>query len=157
DQAAIAIENVRLFERVEARTRELSEALEQQTATSDVLKVISSSPSDLKPVFQSMLENSVRICEAQFGQMFLCQGDKVRRVPYFNVPAALVQWDEERGAFQPSVEGGLMRAMRTKSVIHIDDFMSKQPSNPVVKLGGARSYIAVPMLKENELVGVIVI
>ena len=80
DQAVIAIENVRLFEAEQKRTRELSEALEQQTATSEVLKVISSSPSDLRPVFQSMLENSVRICEAKFGQMFLCEDDKVRVV-----------------------------------------------------------------------------
>ena len=157
DQAVIAIENVRLFDEVQARTRDLTELLEQQTATSEVLKVISSSPSDLRPVFQSMLENSVRICEAKFGQMFLCEGDKVRPVAYFNVPAALVQWDEERGAFQPSAEGGLMRAILSKNVLRIDDFLSEQPSNPVVKLGGARSYIAVPMLKESELLGVIVI
>ena len=157
DQAVIAIENVRLFDEVQARTRDLTEALEQQTATSEVLKVISSSPSDLRPVFQSMLENSVRICEAKFGQMFLCEGDKVRAVAQLDVPAALVQWDEQRGAFQPSPEGGLMRAILTKNVIHIDDFMSEQPSIPVVKLGGARSYIAVPMLKESELLGVIVI
>ena len=149
-QAVIAIENARLL-------NELREALEQQTATSEVLKVISSSPSDLQPVFQSMLDNSVRICEAKFGQMFLCESDKVRVVAYLDVPAALVQWDEEHGAFQPSVEGGLMRAIRTKNVIHIDDFTSEHPSNPVAKLGGARSYIAVPMLKESELVGVIVI
>ena len=153
----IAIENTRLLNELRHRTDDLSEALEQQTATSEVLKVISSSPSDLRPVFQSMLENSVRICEAKFGQMFLCEGDKVRVVAHLDVPAALVQWDEQRGAFQPSSEGGLMRAIRTKNVIHIDDFMSEQPSNPVVKLGGARSYIAVPMLKESELVGVIVI
>jgi GAF domain-containing protein len=157
DQALIAIENVRLFEAEQARTRELSESLEQQTATSEVLKVISSSPSDLRPVFQSMLENSVRICEAKFGQMFLCEGDKVRAVAQLAVPAALVQEDERRGAFQPSPEGGLMRAILTKHVIHINDIMSEQPSLPVVKLGGARSYIAVPMLKESELLGVIVI
>ena len=156
-QAVIAIENTRLLNELRKRTDDLSEALEQQTATSEVLKVISSSPSDLQPVFQSMLDNSVRICQAKFGQMFLCEGDKVRAVAQLDVPAALVQWDEQRGAFQPSAEGGLMRAMRTKKAIHIDDFMSEQPSNPVVKLGGARSYIAVPMLKERELVGVIVI
>jgi GAF domain-containing protein len=156
-QAVIAIENTRLLSELRHRTDDLSEALEQQTATSEVLKIISLSPSDLRPVFQSMLENSVRICEAKFGQMFLCEADKVRAVAYLDVPAALVEWDEQRGAFQPSAEGGLMRAIRTKKVIHIDDFMSEQPSNPVVKLGGARSYIAVPMLKESELVGVIVI
>ena len=156
-QAVIAIENTRLLNELRQRTDDLSEALDQQTATSEVLKVISSSPSDLRPVFQSMLENSVRICEAKFGQMFLCEGDKVRLVAYFNVPAALVQWDEERGAFQPSAKGGLMRAILSKKVLRIDDFLSEQPSNPVVKLGGARSYIGVPMLKESELVGVIAI
>src|SRR5262245_52059924 len=149
-QAIIAIENTRLL-------NELLESLEQQTATSEVLKIISSSPSDLKPVFHSMLENSVRICEAKFGQMFLCEGDKVRAVATLDVPAALVQEDERRGAFQPSAEGGLARAIRTKKVLHIDDLMSEQPSLPVVKLGGARSYIAVPMLKESDVVGVIVI
>src|SRR5262249_48969140 len=149
-QAVIAIENTRLL-------NELHESLEQQTATSEVLKIISSSPSDLKPVFQSMLENSVRICAAKFGQMFLCEGDKVRTVAQRDVPPALVEWDEQRGAFKPSIEGGLMRAIQTKKVIHIDDFMSEHPSNPVAKLGGARSYIAVPMLKESELVGVIVV
>ena len=156
-QAVIAIENTRLLNELRQRTTDLSEALDQQTATSEVLKVISSSPSNLRPVFQSMLENSVRICEAKFGQMFLCEGDKVRAVAQLDVPAALVQWDEQRGAFRPSPEGGLMRAIVTKHVTHIDDIMSEQPSLPVVKLGGARSYIAVPMLKESELVGVIVI
>src|SRR5262249_50585438 len=156
-QAVIAIENTRLLSELRQRTDDLSEALDQQTATSEVLKVISSSPSNLRPVFQSMLENSVRICEAKFGQMFLCEGDKVRAVAQLDVPAALVQWDEQHGAFRPSPEGGLMRAIVTKHVIHIDDIMSEQPSLPVVKLGGARSFIAVPMLKESELVGVIVI
>ena len=156
-QAVIAVENTRLLNELRQRTGDLSEALEQQTATSEVLRVISSSPNDLRPVFHSMLENSVGICEAKFGQMFLCEGENVRAVAHLDVPAALVEWDEQRGSFRPSAEGGLMRTIRTKNVIHIDDFMSEQPSNPVVKLGGARSYIAVPMLKENELVGVIVI
>jgi hypothetical protein len=69
DQAVIAVENVRLFDEVQARTRELSESLEQQTATSEVLGVISSSPGELEPVFQTMLANAVRICEASFGNL----------------------------------------------------------------------------------------
>src|SRR5262249_45724682 len=80
DQAVIAIENVRLFDEVQARTRELSESLEQQTATSEVLRVISSSPGELEPVFQTMLENATRICEAKFGVMWLCEGEGFRSV-----------------------------------------------------------------------------
>ncbi|MFZ0262229.1 MAG: hypothetical protein WAL36_19955, partial [Pseudolabrys sp.] len=78
DQAVIAIENVRLFEAEQQRTRELSESLEQQTATSEVLKVISSSPGELEPVFNAMLENATRICDASYGVMFLCEGKGFR-------------------------------------------------------------------------------
>jgi GAF domain-containing protein len=157
DQAVIAIENVRLFDDVQARTRELSEALEQQTATSEVLRVISSSPGELEPVFKNVLANAVRICEAKFGQMFLCEGDVVRVVAHLGVPRALAEFDERRGAFQPSASGGLGRVVRTKQTIHITDFSSENASNTAVRLGGARSYIAVPMLKEDELTGVIII
>src|SRR5262245_59586629 len=80
DQAVIAIENVRLFDEVQARTRELSEALEQQTATSEVLQVISSSPGEVAPVFKAMLENAVRICEAKFGVLFRSERDGLRAV-----------------------------------------------------------------------------
>src|SRR5262249_30703017 len=78
DQAVIAIENARLFEEVQARTRELAESLRQQTATSEVLKIISSSPSDLTPVFEKMLENAIRVCEAEFGIMALLEDGLVR-------------------------------------------------------------------------------
>ena len=157
DQAVIAIENVRLFEAEQQRTRELSELLEQQTATSEVLRVISSSPSDLEPVFEAMLQNSVRICEAGFGQMFLCEGDNVRPVATVGVPTALVEFDKRRGTFQPSPGGGLDQVMRTKQVVHIADLASEHASYPPARLGGARSYIVVPMLREGELVGAIVI
>ena len=75
DQAVIAIENTRLFEAEQQRTRELTESLEQQTATSEVLQVISSSPGDLHPVFEAMLENAVRICDAKFGNIFRWDGE----------------------------------------------------------------------------------
>src|SRR5438094_2761489 len=86
DQAVIAIENVRLFEAEQQRTRELSEALEQQTATSDVLQVISSSPGDLKPVFDAMLANATTLCEAKFGVLFRAEGDALRAVALHGAP-----------------------------------------------------------------------
>src|SRR5439155_7221533 len=149
-QAVIAIENARLL-------NELRESLQQQMATSEVLSVISTSPGDLGPVFQAMLQNAVRICEAKFGQMFLCEGNTVRAVAHLGVPPALVEWDEQRGAFQPSVGGGLARVLCTKQVVHFADMSSEHAEHPVVRLGGARSYIAVPMIKEGELIGAIVI
>src|SRR5262249_50447274 len=91
DQAVIAIENVRLFDEVQARTRELSESLEQQTATSEVLQVISTSTGDLEPVFQAILEKATRICEAKFGNLLLYDGEAFRRVALYNAPQA---WEE---------------------------------------------------------------
>src|SRR5262245_25649966 len=88
DQAVIAIENVRLFEAEQQRTRELSESLEQQTATSEVLGVISSSPGELDPVFSAMLEKAVRICGANIGMLFLSEGDAFRVVAMHGVPPA---------------------------------------------------------------------
>jgi hypothetical protein len=80
DQAMIAIENVRLFDDVQKRTQELSEALEQQTATSEVLSIISNSPGELEPVFQTMLTNATRLCEAKFGTLNLYDGEVFRNV-----------------------------------------------------------------------------
>jgi GAF domain-containing protein len=136
---------------------ERDEALEQLAAASEVLRVISSSPGDLEPVFGAMLQNSVRICEAGFGQMFLREGDDVRLVAAVGVPAALVEFDTRRGAFQPSSGGGLEQVMRTKRLVHIADLTLKDASYPPARLGAARSYIAVPMLREGELVGAIAI
>src|SRR5262245_18029783 len=106
DQAVIAIENVRLFDEVQARTRELSESLEQQTATSEVLGVISSSPSELDGVFQTMLGNATRICEAKFGALFLCEGDAFRRVSTHGVTPAVVE-KVATGPHRPSITTGL--------------------------------------------------
>src|SRR5262245_29837008 len=91
DQAVIAIENVRLFDEVQARSRELSEALEQQTATSKVLHVISSSPGELEPVFRAMLGNAVRLCDAKFGILNLYDGETFRNVAAHNVPPAYAE------------------------------------------------------------------
>src|SRR5262249_33025463 len=117
DQAVIAIENVRLFDQVQARTRELSEALEQQTATAEVLRVISSSPGELEPVFDAMLQNAVRICEAKFGVMFRFDGDAAYAVAMLNLPPALDEYLRERGRRQPAPGSDLEKVLNLKQVI----------------------------------------
>jgi GAF domain-containing protein len=165
DQAVIAIENVRLFEAEQQRTRELSESLEQQTATSEVLKVISSSPGKLEPVFDAMLANATRICEAKFGTLYLRDGDGFRAVAATrDAPPAYVEARKSAQRLQPSPDGPVGRAASTKQVVHIDD-LSKLQSYldhravivDAVELGGFRTALGVPMLKDDELIGVITI
>jgi GAF domain-containing protein len=163
DQAVIAIENVRLFEAEQQRTRELSESLEQQTATADVLRVISSSPGELEPVFQAMLENATRICEAEFGVLFRYDGEAFHPAAFNHASSA---YTEVRR--QPIVvrdlhsDAPLARMIGTKQPIHVADLREAQcyiERDPVitalVEVGGGRTIVAVPMLKENELVGAI--
>ena len=163
DQAVIAIENVRLFDELQARTDELSEALEQQTATSDVLKVISSSPGELEPIFNSILENATRICEAKFGTLNLYEGGAFRIAAVHNVPHAFAEAGLSR-ELRPHPMGGHAQVIRTRDVVHIDDIRTLAPyreGDPAVvaisDLGGARTIVLVPMLKENDLIGVITI
>jgi two-component system NtrC family sensor kinase len=155
-QAVIAIENTRLLS-------ELRESLEQQTATSDVLRVISSSPGELEPVFQAMLANATRICGANFGQMNLYQEGSFRPVAFYNVPSAYAA-SLAQAPFEPHPQSGLGTVARTREVVHIEDIRALLPYQEgdlsVVKLAdlaGARSYFVVPMLKENELIGAITI
>jgi two-component system, NtrC family, sensor kinase len=155
DQAVIAIENVRLFEEVQARTRELSESLEQQTATSEVLKVISSSPGQLEPVFQAMLENAVRICAATFGNLLLNEGDAFRRVAMYNAPESAVEAHRRNPTISLRSAPVLDRLVRTKQIIHLVDVAAEFPDEPIVKTAGARTFLVVPMLKEDELIGAI--
>jgi GAF domain-containing protein len=156
-QAVIAIENTRLLNELRQRTEDLSESLERQTATSEVLRVISSSPGELKPVFQAMLENAVRICEAKFGTMYRYDGDMFHPTAVLNAPPTLSEFLQQRGAFQPPSGTPLHRLLRTKSVVHSADDSAEQVPSPSAKLGGARSHIAVPMLSENEVIGAIII
>jgi two-component system NtrC family sensor kinase len=165
DQAVIAIENVRLFEAERQRTQELSESLEQQTATSEVLKVISSSPGDLEPVFDTMLTNATRICEAKFGTLYLRDGDGFRAVAATrDAPPAYVEARKRELRLQPPPDGVLGRAAITKQVVHIADITELQPyldGHPwvvsAVELGKFRTALAVPMLKDDELIGAITI
>ena len=161
DQALIAIENVRLFDEVHARTRDLSEALEQQTATSEVLRIISSSPGDLQPVFQAILSNATRLCGANFGTLYLCDGDAFRAAAFHNAPAAFIEARKNK-LLRPGPDTTLGDAARTKRVAQVLDSMNREPyrqRDPFVvagaELGGYRTIVSVPMLKEDTLLGVI--
>jgi GAF domain-containing protein len=156
DQAVIAIENTRLL-------NELRESLQQQTATADVLRVISSSPGELQPVFDAMLANATHLCEAKFGTLYLCDGDAFRAASLHNAPPAFAEYIT-RELIRPDPRTALGRLPRTQQVAHIIDAMMEQAyieGDPtfvnVVKLAGYRTILAVPMLKEHELIGGIVI
>src|SRR6185312_16406971 len=121
DQAVIAIENARLFEAEQQRTHELTESLEQQTATSEVLQVISSSPGDLQPVFKSILENATRICQAKFGILVLPEGDAFHVVATHNAPEAFVEMRRREPVFRPGPLTPVTRVATTKQLLHIPD------------------------------------
>jgi GAF domain-containing protein len=165
DQAAIAIENARLFEAEQQRTRELSESLEQQTATSEVLSVISSSPGELEPVFQTMLANAVRICDAKFGNIYRWDGEALHIIASHNTPPAFEEARKRGGSYRPNPEMGIGRMVAAKTVIHIADSAAEKSytelRNPeivtAVELGGVRTVLFVPMLKDNGLIGAIVV
>ena len=160
-QAVIAIENVRLLNELRKRTDDLSEALERQTATSEVLGVISSSPGELAPVFQAMLVNATRICEAKFGDLYLRDGNAFRMVASHNAPPAYVE-ARTRDLLRPPPDAPLGRVGITKQVVQIADittiasYVKGDPFvNDGVKLAGYRTVLAVPMLKDDELIGAI--
>jgi GAF domain-containing protein len=162
-QAVIAIENARLLNELRQRTTDLEEALEQQRATSDLLQVISGSPGNLEPVFQSMLENAVRICSANFGNMFLHENDAFRTVAMYNAPEPYVK-ARMSGPFHPPSDSGLGRLAATKEVVQFADLRTEERylrRDPfvvtAVESAGTRTLLAVPMLKEGHLVGAIVI
>src|SRR6516165_5395591 len=154
DQAVIAIENTRLL-------NELRDSLERQTGAANVLAAISKSPGDLEPVFQAILENATRICEAKFGFLTLREGDAFRVVAIHNAPPAYVKLRTREPIIRPSTSTALARAMATKQASQIADVTKHQPTmddpqrRSFVELTGARTLIAVPMLKDDESVGAI--
>jgi len=164
-QAVIAIENARLLDELRQRTDDLSESLEQQTATSEVLSVISSSQGELVPVFQAMLENATRICEAKFGTLYLREGDGLRAVALHGAPLPFAEERQRRPVIYPGRTTLLGRTVATKRTGQIADVQdeadyavaSGSTGAQLAKLGGARSVVTVPMVRGDELVGVIVI
>jgi len=157
-QAVIAIENTRLLNELRQRTDDLSESLEQQTATSEVLKVVSSSPGDLDPVFNAMLANAVRICGAHFGNLTLFDGTAMRVVSIHNAPRAYVEL-RRHDPIVPLAPSILGPVVKTKKLNHVADLATEEPyaSSSLAKLAGARTAVAVPMLRDDELVGAIAI
>ena len=166
DQAVIAIENTRLLTELRQRTTDLTErtadlteALEQQTATSEVLRVISSRPGDLQPVFEAMLEKAVSICDAKFGNIYRWDGEALRLVAAHNTPPAFAEY-RRRSPLRPDPKTPFGRMLATKSVIQVADLAAEEvyaKRDPAyvagVELGDVRTFLAVPILKGNELVG----
>ncbi len=162
DQAVIAIENARLFEAEQRRTQELTESLDRQTATSEVLRAISNSPGELEPVFKAILENAARLCQAQLGTLNLYDGDTFRTVALYNPPPEFANRLGE--AWRPHPESGLAYVARRKEIAHIDDIRTQRPyleGNKAVvdlaDLAGARTLLIVPMLNKADLVGTLAI
>jgi len=161
-QAVIAIENARLLKELRQRTDDLSESLEQQTATSEVLQVISASSGELEPVFSKMLENATRICGANFGNMTLYEDGGFRTVAMYNTPQAYAT--QLHKLIHPHPAGGLSAIAKTHQPVHIADLRTQPPYlegdanvRALADLAGARTVVLVPMLRENELVGSITI
>src|SRR5262249_32171822 len=162
-QAVIAIENTRLLNELRQRTDDLSESLEQQTATSEVLQVISTSPGKLEPVFNALLANATDICEAAFGNLFLQEGSIFRSVAIHSTKGHADSWLRNPVLDLRDNPGvPLERVVMTKQIVHIPDLRT-DPSYirknarmvTFVEVAGARIYLVVPMLKEGEIVGTI--
>ena len=162
DQAAIAIENARLLNELRQRTTDLSEALEQQTATSEVLEVISSSQGNLELVFATVLEQAIEVCDATFGNIFRWDGEAFSLLAMHNMPRAFAEFRRRSPVVWPNSVPLLARMVANKTVSHIanaaeeEHYIDRSDPNTVaaVELGGARTVLAVPMLKDRELIGV---
>jgi GAF domain-containing protein len=153
---------VRLFKAEQKRTGELAESLAQQTATADVLKVISSSPGELEPVFRAMLANAMRICDAKFGIMYEFSRGQFCAISWMGVPPEYAEFVKQPRAWGPDT--GLGKVVSTKQIVHINDVVEgrayaegDQGRIATVDLGGVRTALIVPMLRESELIGAIVI
>jgi GAF domain-containing protein len=161
DQAVIAVENVRLFQELQARNRDLTEALEQQTATSEILRVISSSPTDVQPVFRAIMESAVRLCDGLFGAVFQYDGELLHFVAHHNFPPQALELFQRRFPMPPSREHVSSLAVLDRTVVHVRDFESDSDvgslSREIARAIGYRSLLAVPMLREGAAIGAIAV
>jgi hypothetical protein len=138
-------------------THERDDALLRETANSEILRLISKSPGDLDLVFRTILDNATRICNANFGTLFRFDGENYHPAAQFNTPAALLEALTRRGPFKPTPGISLDHVMRTKQVFHNADMAAEPVLGLATKLGGARTQVTVPMLKDDALIGAIVI
>ena len=164
NQAVIAIENTRLLNELRERTDDSARRWSSRPRPLRCCRSFSSSPGELQPVFQAMLENATRICEAKFGILWLREGDGFRSVVLHNVPPAYAEQRQREPVIRPGPGTGLGRVAKTKQVIHVADvraeaaYIERDPLRvSTVELGGYRTVLDVPMLKDNELIGVITI
>jgi class 3 adenylate cyclase len=156
-QAVIAIENTRLLNELRQRTTDLTEALEQQTATSEVLQTISKSPGELQPVFHAMLSNAVQICDAKFGNLLLFEDGAFRTVALHGAPQPYLEERQREPVIQPKPGSDLGQLVKTKQAVHVPDIREKGMASggAIVELAGARTILTVPMVKESDLIGAI--
>ncbi len=158
DQAVIAIENVRLFDEVQARTGELTEALEQQTATSAILRVISTSPTDVQPVFETIVRNAVALCGSVFANVFRFDGELLHLVASHNVGPDYVELLRAKYPMRPDSSQASGRAVLTRSVVRLEDALADPDYDQRFPAAmGWRRMLGVPMLRQNEPLGVIVV
>jgi GAF domain-containing protein len=122
-----------------------------------VLEVISGSPGRLHPVFEAMLANAVRICDAKLGVLVLCEGDGFRHVAGHGTPPDYDELRQREPLIRPGPGAPLRRLADTKQVVHVLDLLTEPARGHLAALAGARTEVLVPMLKESELVGAIVI
>jgi len=157
-QAVIAIENVRLFKELEARNRELTEAVEQQTATAGILNVISRSPTDIQPVFDAILESAVRLCETAFGAIFRFDGERLHLVGHHGIPPEGVEAYRQAYPMAPKPEMHIGRAIRERRVVYVPDILAEPQityTGSAQQAIGYRSLLYVPMLRDGQPVGVV--
>jgi signal transduction histidine kinase/HAMP domain-containing protein len=161
DQAVIAVENVRLFRELQARNSELTQSLEQQTATAEILRVLSSTPTDVQPVFDTIVRNAIRLCDGVFGALFQLDGDLIRLVAQHNFSPQGSQEADKTYPLSADSEELLAQATRQGTLLHMADIENDPRTTPgmarMTRAIGVRGHLIVPMVREGTSVGAIIV